>query len=308
MSQPKVIVLILSYNGKALLLDAITSYLENDYENYEIVVIDNGSIDGTKAYVNENWPSVEVYRTDQNLGYSGGFNFGLSYAFKEKKADYVVISNNDVKADRGLVKALVNTASNDSMIGFITGKVYYFENPTVFQTVGYIENPATGEVSHKGQKEVDEGQYDADIELVNSDDVFMLVTKAVYDKVGGFDLEYFIQNEQWDWQERGKKLGYKVYYSYGAKLWHKESMTIGKQSAFKYYYDVRNTLLVIFRHKSAKQFSTYFWKSVKNHLVKGTLKHFLKGNFAHSRSAFTGFWSGFFRILRSGKLSIKHFL
>ncbi len=60
--KPKVIVLILSYNGKNLLFDAINSYLKNDYDNFKIVVIDNGSVDGTETYVNKNWNSVNVIK------------------------------------------------------------------------------------------------------------------------------------------------------------------------------------------------------------------------------------------------------
>ena len=81
---PKVIVLILSYNGKYLLQDSISSYLANNYTNFEVVVIDNGSNDGTQEWVAQHYPEVFVLRTEKNLAYSGGFNFGLDYAFNQK--------------------------------------------------------------------------------------------------------------------------------------------------------------------------------------------------------------------------------
>ena len=308
MEYPKVTVLILSYDGKDLLDDAVSSYLDNDYENFEVVVVDNGSTDQTKEYVNENWPNVDVYRTEKNLGYSGGFNFGLDYAFNQLKSDYVLITNNDVKADKQVVSALVSTAMKDETIGFVTGKVFYFEQPNLFQTVGYIENPSTGEVKHRGQREQDKGQYAQDEPLNSSDDVFMLVRREVYEQVGGYDTNFFIQGEQWDWQERGKKHGFKVYFCANAKIWHKESMTIGRTSPFKLFYDLRNTLIVIFEHKSYRQFSKYFWKSFKQQFIIGSLKHFLKGRFKHGYSSVTGFLSGFFWVMRSGKISIRHFI
>ena len=308
MNAPKVIVLILSYEGKELLEDSVSSYLENDYENFEVVVIDNGSTDGTKEYVHQNWPEVYVHRTEKNLGYSGGFNFGLDYAFNRKKADYVLITNNDVKADRGVVSALVGTAVKDQKIGFVTGKVFYFDEPTIFQTVGYLEDPKTGEVNHRGQRETDRGQYGQDEQLVSSDDVFMLVSRQVYESVGGYSLDFFIQGEQWDWQERAKKKGFKIFYCADARIWHKESMTIGRSSPFKLFYDSRNTLIVIFSHKSAKQFSTYFWNSLTNRFFIGSLKHLLRGRFKHAYASVTGFLSGVFWVMRSGKISIKHFI
>ena len=96
--QPYVIVLILTYKGKQLLDDSVSSYLENDYPNFDVVVIDNGSIDGTKEYIQEHFPKVSVIRLEKNRGYSGGFNYGLSYA-TELNADYVLVTNDDVKVD-----------------------------------------------------------------------------------------------------------------------------------------------------------------------------------------------------------------
>jgi len=125
----KVIVLILSYNGKHLLEDGITSYFANDYPIFEIVIIDNGSTDGTKEWVEKNYTDVFVLRTEKNLGYSGGFNFGLDYAFNKKNADYVLITNNDVKADSKVISELVKVAVTDPIIGFVTGKVYYYDKP-----------------------------------------------------------------------------------------------------------------------------------------------------------------------------------
>ena len=308
MNAPKVIVLILSYDGKALLEDAVPSYLANTYLNFEVIVVDNGSSDGTKAYVEENWPEAEVYRSEQNLGYSGGFNFGLEYAFRQRGADYVLITNNDVKADPQAVSALVKTAEKSETIGFVTGKVFYFDAPELFQTAGYTEDPLTGMVQHRGQKEADRGQYAQDEPLVSSDDVFMLVRREVYEQVGGYDTNFFIQGEQWDWQERGKKKGFEVYFSAGAKIWHKESMTIGRTSAFKLFYDLRNNLIVIFEHKSARQFARYFWKSFKHQFIIGGLKHFLKARFTHAYSSVAGFLSGFMWVLRDRRITLRHFI
>ena len=81
MESPKVIVLTLNYNGKPLLDDCITSYLANDYSNLEVVMIDNGSKDGSEQYVKNNYPQVKCIQTGKNLGYSGGFNVGFGVEF-----------------------------------------------------------------------------------------------------------------------------------------------------------------------------------------------------------------------------------
>jgi len=296
---PKVIVLILSFNNKHLLDDSVSSYLANDYPNFDVVVIDNGSTDGTRQYVREKWPEAFVLRTEKNLGYSGGFNFGLDFAFNQHQADYVLITNNDVKADSKVISSFLKTASKNNSIGFVTGKVFYFEKPDTLQSVGYIENPRTGEVHHRGQNLKDCADFNMDVPLNSSDDIFMLVKKDVYDSVGGYNPDFLFQCEQWDWQERAKQENFLVFFCAKAVIWHKESMTIGKSSPFKLYYDVRNTMLVIYIHKTRKQFLLYFWKSFKQNFIKGTLKNLLKGNFRHSFASFKGFISGCFSVLLS---------
>jgi GT2 family glycosyltransferase len=304
----KVIVLILSFNGKHLLDDCISSYLSNDYENFRIVVIDNGSVDNTCEYINTKWPNISVLRTEKNLGYSGGFNFGMNYAFNIIKANYVLITNNDVKVDLKVITELVKTAESDEMIGFVTGKVYYYNDPNTLQTVGKYEDPIRWNGEHIGKGEIDIGQYDAVSERIFIDDIFTLVRRKLYLDTGGYDTTFLFQAEEYDWQARAKKLGYKIYYTPYAKIWHKVSMTIGKKSAFKAFYDARNPLLVILIHKSPAFFREYFWRYLKRDVFLYSLislKHFnLKIIFA--------IWRGFFSALvwgfKNSQFSLRHFI
>lgn len=299
----KVIVLILSYNGKHLLEDSISSYLANDYSNFEVVVIDNGSTDGTKEWIEQNYPEVFVLRTEKNLGYSGGFNLGLDYAFNKKNADYVLITNNDVKADSKVITELVKVAETDQKIGFVTGKVYYYDNPNTLQTVGKYEDLIRWNGEHIGNKEVDVGQYDEISERIFIDDVFTLVNKRVYLDTGGYDTNFKFQCEEYDWQARAKKLGYKSFYTPYAKIWHKESMTIGKDSAFKAYYDSRNPMLVILLHKSQEFFRKYFCKHFLMGIIRGSLVKLKQIRPDVSFAIWSGFLSGIIWGFRNKKFS-----
>ncbi len=290
----KVIILILSYNGKHLLDDSVFSYLANDYPNFEVVVIDNGSTDGTKAYVREKWPEVRVLRTEKNLGYSGGFNFGLDFAFNEQQADYVLITNNDVKADSSVINELVRVAESDPMIGFVTGKVYYFDQPDVLQTVGYYEDELRWVGGHIGNREKDIGQYDQIEERAFSDDIFMLVKRSLYSATKGYDTEFQFQGEQLDWQIRARKQDFKIYYAPDAKIWHKESMTIGKSTSFKLYFDVRNSLVIIMMHGEKDFIKSYFRWYFPNMVFMPLLKNTLKFRLAHSWAIISGFVSAMF--------------
>ena len=295
---PKVLVLILSYNGKQLLDDSISSYLANDYDNFEVVVIDNGSNDATKEYVEEKWPEVKLLRTEKNLKYSGGFNFGLKYAFEEQKADFVLITNNDVKADKNVIKSCVNVALNNPKVGFVTGKVYYFDNPSVFQSCGKAWHDLYWNVGHIGQGEEDIGQYDKISKIEFCDDIFWLVNKKLYDNTGGYDTEFAFQAEDFEWQVRAKKEGFSIYYAPNAKIWHKESMTIGKLSPLKSYYDFRNPLIVHMKHRKYSEFKA-FYRMKRRHLLIVIVRNILKLRFYYAINSLLGFVSAI-------KWGIKH--
>ncbi len=306
-NNPLIFVLILSYNGKHLLKDSISSYLANVYPNFEVVVIDNGSTDGTKEWVNQNYPEVFVLRTEKNLGYSGGFNLGLDYAFNQNKADYVLITNNDVKADSKVISELVKVAETDPLIGFVTGKVYYYNKPDTLQTVGYYEDSLRWIGGHIGGKELDKGQFEQDVERFMSDDIFMLAKKSVFETVGGYNSLFKFQGEQADWQARAKKIGFKIYYAYKAKIWHKESMTIGKSSPFKTFYDVRNTLLPPLIHKD-DAFNTSFFKwYLKSVVIYPFIKKTLKLKFSYSFAIARGFISAMSYAISHHLFKMKYF-
>jgi len=302
---PRVIVLLLNYNGKHLLADSISSYLNNGYSNFEVVVIDNGSTDGTKEWVKQHYPEVEVHRTENNLKYSGGLNFGMEYAFEVKKADYALLSNNDVKADKMLISELIKTVVSDPMIGFTIGKVYYYDDPDILQTVGKKYDPVLWNGGHIGSGEKDEGQYDTVEERAWCDDIYWLVKREVWEKTGGYDTEFAFQGEDFDWQIRAKKLGYKIMYTPHARLWHKESMTIGKTSPLKAYYDARNPLIVHMKYRNADEFRRYFYIRFKT-LLHSSCKQLVKLKFRHVWANISGLASALRWGIRNKKLSFRH--
>lgn len=295
-------VLILSFNGKDLLEECLSSYLKNDYENFNIVLIDNGSTDGTKEYVEANFPDVYVHRTDVNLKYSGGFNFGLEYAFQENKADLVLITNNDVKADSGIVSALADTMGRHKDAGFVTGKVYYHEQPDLLQTIGKAGDEVFWRGKNLSGKQIDKGQFEEEMELTWCDDIFWMVRRELYEITGGYDTEFAFQAEDFDWQVRAKEAGFKIYYSPKAKLWHKDSITIGKSSPFKVYYDYRNPLIVHLKYRSAEEVKPYVKRQFRTGL-KYFLKSIVKGNFKHASAAWKGTASAVKWAKENGKWS-----
>lgn len=300
-NSPFVCVLILNYNGKHLLKEALESYLANDYPNYKVVVVDNGSTDQSDEYVKANFPEVYVHRTEKNLKYSGGLNFGMEYAFNKLNADYVLITNNDVKAAPDLISALVETAERDKDIAFTIGKVYYYDQPDVLQTVGKKFHPTLWNGGHIGNGEKDTGQYDKVEERYWCDDIYWLVRREVWEKTGGYDTEFAFQGEDFDWQVRAKQLGYKIMYTPKAKLWHKESMTIGKSSPFKAYYDARNPLIIHMKYRSRSEYMPVVRQRFAN-LLKSSPKMIAKGRLMVAFRSWQGFSSALAWGYRKGLL------
>lgn len=301
--QPKVIVLILSYNGRDLLNDAISNYLSNSYENFEVVVIDNGSSDNTKSFVESNWPKVKVLRTEKNLKYSGGLNFGLEYAFKERNADYALITNNDVIADRKIISSCVEVAEKFNKVGFVVGKVFFHDSPNIFQTCGREWHEKNWRGNSIGLYEVDNGQHNVTREIAWCDDIFWLVNRKLYDLTGGYNTEFAFQAEDFEWQVRAKKLGYKIYFTPEAKLWHKESITIGKDSPFKAYYNFRNPLIVHMMHRSYSDYR-YYYRMKRNSLIVTTAKSLFRMRIKYIFNCWQGFFSALKWGLKNKKISI----
>lgn len=303
-----VYVLTLNWNGKQITMDCIESVLKSDYPNFRVVVIDNGSTDGSVEALRDKFNNhLTIIENGANLGYARGFNVGLKYGFEENEADYCLVMNNDTIIDSKAISEMAKVAETEKKIGFVTGKVFYYDKPNVLQTVGKKEDPIRWNGEHIGHKEEDKGQYDRVCERFFADDIFTLVSKKLYGETGGYNPMFFLQSEEYDWQARAKNLGYKIMYTPYAKLLHKESWTLGKQSAKKAYYDARNPMLVILLHKSPDFFRKYFWVHCRS-IIFISLRMIKVGKFFIAFRNVQGFLSGVCWGVRNHKFTYKHFI
>lgn len=306
---PLVYVLTLNWNGKQITIECVESILKSDYPNYKVVVIDNGSTDGSAEVLRNKFGNqIIVIENGANLGYARGFNVGLKFGFKENNADYCLVMNNDTIIDPKAIIELVKVAESYEETGFVTGKVYYYDRPKVLQTVGKKVDPVRWSGGHIGNREEDRGQHDEICERYFADDIFTLVSRDLYYETEGYNPLFFLQGEEYDWQARAKKLGYKIMYTPYAKLWHKESWTLGKESAKKAYYDARNPMLVILLHKSPSFFKRYFWLHFRKDVLKSSLVSLKKGRISIAIAKWRGFLSGIGWGFRNNKFLLRHFI
>lgn len=291
---PKVFIITLNWNGKDETLECLASLKKLDYPNYAIVVVDNGSIDGSASAIRAQFPEVIMIENRENLGYASGFNRGLQYAY-EQGADYFLILNNDTIVDPQAVSELVKAAQGHEKIGFVTGKVYWHAKPQVLQSVGRFSDPDKLTRGLVGSGEIDHGQYDKEQEYDFVDDVFLLVNREVYETVGGYDSHFFLYYEETDWCARVRKAGFSILFTPKARIWHKGNVggpTINR-SPLRHYYITRNEIIFLKRNAPAAKFPKivrwYLWKHTD--AILRLIKH---GKFkqasAHLRGISAGLW------------------
>lgn len=246
----------LNLNQDAVTEALLNSLIEkNTYPNIEVIVVDNASTINPVPRWEKQYPDMKFIRSEKNLGFTGGNNLGITYA----KGDYLFVINNDTEVTASLIEQLVSTLEKHPEIGVISPKINYFDKPDVLQYTGYTDmNYYTARNQCLGQYEKDTGQYDYLTGKTGyAHGAAMLVKREAMEKAGVLSDNFFIYYEELDWCERIKKAGYEVWIDMQALLYHKESMTVGKQSAFKEYYMNRNRIL--FNRKHAPGFAFFIF-------------------------------------------------
>lgn len=218
-------VIIPTYNSYNTLKDCISSIQNQTLQPLEIIVVDNGSSDGTPEKVKLNFPKVKLIRLINNSGVTGGRNKGIETA--SLKADYILFFDHDMIANRNMLWELVKTSNTSTNIGIVTPKIYYFDNRKRIWAAGTGINLWTGQILFRGGFDI--GQYENEEEVQVAPAV-LLVKRQVINKLKEFDTRYFATYEDTDFCFRAKDKGFMTYYSPLAKAYHKIPSDLEKES------------------------------------------------------------------------------
>lgn len=214
----KISVIIPTYNSWNTLKSCITSIQNQVLKPIEIIVINNGSIDGTKKGVKKKFSKIKLINLKTNTGVTGGRNTGIKSA--NPKADYLFFFDHDMVAEKNMLTELVNVAEDDKKIGIVTPKIYYYGNKKRIWSAGTGINLWTGQVLFRGG--VDIGQYEK-VEEIQVAPAALLVKKELIKKIEFFDNRYFAVYEDTDFCFRARRVGYKTFYAPKALAYHKIS-------------------------------------------------------------------------------------
>jgi GT2 family glycosyltransferase len=244
-ASPLVYVVILNWDGHADTVECVRSCLKITYEPVRILVVDNGSSDGSERLLRSEFPEIEVIQTGANLGFAGGNNVGIRHAL-DHGADCVLLLNNDTLVDRDFITPLVDAAEADPDAGILGSKIYFHEPADVLWYAGANFSPSLGWGGHRGYGQLDRGQFDQPGETDRPTGCAMMVTRRLCETAGLLREEMFCYAEDLDWGLRARKAGFKVLYVPASKVWHKVSRsTGGEASPVSQYYTIRNTLLCL---------------------------------------------------------------
>ena len=285
--RPKVVIVLLNYNGLKDSIECLESLRKTSYGNSTILVVENGSKGNDGDIIKKKFgTSISMIEEKKNLGFVGGCNKGIRWAL-QSGAKYILLINNDTVVAPDFLEHMVDIAQCDERIGVIGPKVYIYEHPKIIATAGGKVNFWTGNTPLIGRNMVDDGQFDQTIEVDFIMGCCLLIKVEAIKKIGFLDEEYFSYYEETDLCIRVKNAGYKVIYTPQAKIWHKSSKS---NNVLPIYYMTRNRCLFVKKHSTNLQlifFHFFLLVDIVYHLEKGL---FIKPKFfiAYLKGVFDG--------------------
>lgn len=230
---PAVYAVILAFNNYDDTRECLKSLQKSDYENLSIVVVDNGSSDGTPEKIHNEFPDVKVIKTGRNLGVPWGYNVGFSYALRAG-AGYILMLNNDTVVDPQMVRRLVEVAQEEPNVGILMPKVLYYGNSEMIWAAGgrYRVFPPAHVIVGQNRPSA---AFDKPFYLEYAISCGLLIHRRAFEKAGLFDPGYFFFFDDWDFSQRVRAHGLRILFVPDARMWHKVSKSTrqtGKEALF----------------------------------------------------------------------------
>ena len=245
-TQPRVALVILIWNGMEDTLECLRSLETDTYPNKEIFIVDNGSTDDSVREIGRLFPDVIILETGANLGFTGGNNFGVRHAL-ERKCDYVFLLNNDTTVEPDALGKLVAAAESQPDYGILAPVIHYYDEPRDVWFANSILELHRGAAWHDNSGG-EPGLNQAPYEVPWATGCAMLIRTKRMSDMGGFDDRYYLSWEDVDLSLRMRKAGLSVVVVPASRIYHKGGRSGQRMPESKYYYTVRNSLLLVRKH------------------------------------------------------------
>lgn len=242
-SSPPLSLITINWDGKQDILELADSIRAQTYQDFEWIVVDNGSKDGSVEAINKVFPKVHIIQLDKNYGFAEPNNI----AYRASQGKYIVTLNNDLVLEPDFLENLYALAEKVGDDVYAVGsKMIFYDNHDLINTVGIVPLP-NGNGINLGKNE-DPAKYNEVQEIYGPSAGAALYRRDIIDKIGFFDGSYFAYLEDLDFAHRAKKNGYKAFFCPSAICYHKHSKTSSRFPFFKLYLIERNRLRNLLKH------------------------------------------------------------
>jgi GT2 family glycosyltransferase len=243
MSSPRLTVIVPSLNGRRMLGLVLPSLDRQTYRDFEVVVVDNGSQDGSVDYLHREWPSVKVLALDRNHGFAGAVNAGIRWADSE----LVALVNNDMELDPRFLEELVGALSQYATAGSATAKMLSYADRMRIDGAGDVIS-WNGSACRRGHGQPDRGQYDTPSSIFGACAGGAVYRRQALTDVGLFDEDFFAYLEDVDWSFRSQLFGYTCRYVPSARAFHVGGATAGPMTGLEPFLVRRNQILLVLKN------------------------------------------------------------
>lgn len=232
-SSPLISLIVVNWNGRHLLKECLSSLSQQTYSPTEIIVVDNGSTDGSVDFLRQNFPYVQLVQLTENYGFAGGNLKGLAVA----QGEHIALLNNDTRAEEQWLENLLQPMLENPEIGICASKL-------ILTSTGKLESAGDGlttwGVGFKRGFEQDLDRYTMQELVFGASAAACLYRKKMVDAIGFLDHDFFFNDEDTDLNFRAQLGGWKCTFVPNAIVYHQVNATIGRMSDLHVYYHARN--------------------------------------------------------------------
>jgi GT2 family glycosyltransferase len=268
---PRFTVIIPHWNGREHLETCLTSLRRQHYRGFELILVDNGSTDGSQAFVREQFPEVRLLELGENRGFTGACNAGYAVS----QGEFIVLLNNDTEADPGWLQALAAAFDRYPDAGILASKLLLFDRRDQLHAAGDYYR-VDGIPGNRGVWQLDAGQYDQEERVFGACGAAAAYRREMVAEIGFLDDDFYFSCEDVDLAWRANLAGWETIYVPTAVVYHKLKATGGSVTGS--YYDGRNFLYLI-------------WKNYPGPLLRLHWRVILSAQLAISREALRA-WRG----------------
>lgn len=280
---PLASVIIATWNGRQHLAQCLPALRAQTYSEFEIIVVDNGSVDDTVVWLQQNFPAVQLLVNDHNRGFAAANNQGAAAA----RGDYIVLLNNDTRPEPTWLAELVQTVEIHPRIGMVASLMLFADRPQMVNSTGICVDQMGITWDRLGGhplKAVEPHLY----EIFGPCAGAALYRRALWQEVGGFDEDFFAYLEDVDLAWRARARGWRAVFNPRARVYHAHSATGQQGSAFKTHWLARNKIYCLLKNYPRPQL--WWWAlGLLSYDILSLLNATLQGQ---GRAAWSGRWAG----------------